>query len=219
MAMSASLLTVVEAAAALRVSRRRAQAAIESGALPAERLGSQWTIPVAAVRRYDHTRCRQPGRPLKVETAWEVIADLEAGIAPHRSRVELDRLRRSLRPRARHLYLHVHPAMLERIRDHPAVVAGGRIAAAANGRPVDPGDDIDAYVRGSDAHALCERVKAQPVTTDENVRLHVVDDRAWPFAPEQRQVGGWVSWLDLEDQQDRAADTVLDQLIGGRLRA
>lgn len=219
MIMPGSLLSVVEAAAALGVSRRRAQAAIESGALPAERLGSQWTVPVAALRRYDHTRCRQPGRPLKVETAWEVIADLEAGPAPHRSRTELDLLRRSLRPRARHLYLHVHPAMLERIRDHPAVVVGGRLAAAANGLPVDPGDDVDAYVRASDAPALCERVRAQPVATDENLRLHVVDDRAWPFTPKKRQVGGWISWLDLEDQQDRAADTVLDRLIGGRLRA
>ena len=52
-----------------------------------------------------------------------------------------------------------------------------------------------------------------------NLHLHVVDDSAWPFAEDQRYVEGWAAWLDLADGGDRAADRLLDRLMGGRLIA
>lgn len=208
---------MVEVARRLGVSRRRAQALIESGALPAERIGRQWVVPASALRLYGHNKPARRGRPLKAASAWRALHDAAVNMRPA-SRGELDDLRREVRGRAKHLNLYVHPGLIGEIASRPEVVVSGRLAASENA-PVDSLDAIDIYVRSSDRADLIAEVKARPVAAGENVRLHVVDDEVWPFNPGQHLADLWVVWLDLEDQRDRAADLILDRLLGGRLVA
>ncbi|MGB9111890.1 MAG: hypothetical protein WCF24_04090 [Acidimicrobiales bacterium] len=105
--------------------------------------------------------------------------------------------------------------MLPLLDEH--VVYGGRDAALHDGVPVDPGEPKDVYVKESDWLALSDRVGARPVSDGANVALHVVPDEAWPFEVGERFTSLWSAWLDLADRDDRAADTVLDRLVGGRI--
>jgi excisionase family DNA binding protein len=211
-------LTLSEAASRLGVSRRRAEAMVLNGQLPAERIGNQWAVSAVSARAFDHNMWREPGRPLAQATAWELFdqGKIMSGSSRHG---DLDRLRRRLRSRARHLELYVHPSLLRRLQKDSRAVIGGRHAAAHLGVPVDEGSAVDAYVRASDEKELLRELAARKVVEGANLNLHVVDDAAWPFAEDQRHVEEWVAWLDLADGQDRAADTLLDRLIGGRFVA
>src|ERR1700722_18165173 len=93
-------LTLTDAAQRLGVSRRRAEAMVLKGQLPAERLGNQWAISAASVRAVDHNMWREPGRPLAQGSAWELYNQGRA-LAGQRQGTDLDRVRRRLRSRAR----------------------------------------------------------------------------------------------------------------------
>lgn len=112
----------------------------------------------------------------------------------------------------------MHPGLLDALRHAPGVVLGGRDAAGVAGAPVDP-VAIDVYLKESAAEGALDAVGAVPAFGNANVFAHIVEDDSWPFDPGQRHVDAWVAWLDLEDRRDRAAQTLLDRLIGGRLRA
>jgi len=185
-----------------------------SGRLSAERVGRQWVTTPEAVRRA--AGLRSPGgRPVSPKRAWKLIDGLPADVAG--GHTGLDRLRRKVRPRANHATVYVHPGAVARLLDHG--VLGGLDAAAAAGAPVDVETVHDVYLRASQAPGLLEAVGARPTVDGANVYVHVVDDEVWPFAEGHRTAGPWVAWLDLADREDRAADTLLDRLIGGRLRA
>lgn len=186
---------------------------VVSGRLAAERYGRQWLVPARALQQALHTR-QGRGRPLRPATAWGQVSRLtdEARSGPE----ALDALRRRLRSRARHLDAYVHPKLLEYLDDR--AVLGGRDAAAHAGAPVDVDGERDLYVQASDVKSLIEMLRAKPTIDGANVTLHIVDDEAWSFAPGQRYVDPWVAWLDLADRDDRAADTLLDRLVGGRRR-
>jgi hypothetical protein len=98
------------------------------------------------------------------------------------------------------------------------LVLGGRAAAMDAGAAVDLGD-FDIYVKDSDAAGVLDSYGATPAVGNPNVFFHVVSDEVWPFRSGQRIADPWVGWLDLEDRQDRGAVTLLDRLLGGRLRA
>ena len=204
-----------EAARRLGVTRRRVQALVSSGQIPARRVGLQWLVPAEVLGQYQHTSVRNPGRPLTQHGAWAEIGQLERrhpDTAP-----ALDRIRRRVRPRANHIDVYVHPGVLHKLLDSATLVRSGRAAAVEAGVPVDLGD-YDMYVRASEIAGLIAEVRASETFTGANVHLHVVDDDQWPFEPIQRFASLWVAWLDLEDRQDRAASTLLDRL-GGRARA
>ena len=212
--MPSVLLSLDQAAQRLGISRRRAEALVLSGQLPAERLGWQCVVSPEAVRRA--TVVRGPGgRPVRPEKAWALIETMSGGVVGGRS--ELDALRRKVRPRAHHLDVYVHPGTMTPLLDQG--VLGGRYAAAAAGAPVDVGDMHDIYLRRSEARELLERAGGTPAPDGANLYLHVVDDGAWPFQDGCQSASPWVAWLDLADRDDRAADTVLDRLIGGRFDA
>ncbi len=217
-AMPGDLLTLEEAAVRLGVSRRRAQAMVLKGQLPAERIGHQWAVPAPSVRAVDRNMWREPGRPMAQASAWKLF-DHGKMLGAFSDPADLDRLRRRLRSRARHLELYVHPSLLRRLQEDPRAVIGGRPAAGHLGVPVDEGSVVDAYVRASEKHNLLRELTAREVVEGANLHLHIVDDAAWPFAEDRRYVDGWVAWLDLADAQDRAADTLLDRLKGGRVFA
>jgi excisionase family DNA binding protein len=206
-----ALLTLDEAASRLGVSRRRAQAMVTSGLLPAERRGLQWFVAAQALELVDHNR-GPGGRPLSSARAWAAIAEPAAGGD------EVDTWRRKVRPRARHRSYYIHPGLLDRLRHRPEVVLGGLDAAAAAGVPVDLAA-LDVYVRAGDAAGIFEELRAREAAVDPNVFAHIVPDEAWPFGPGQHVTGDWVAWLDLEDRRHRGANALFDRLVGGRARA
>jgi hypothetical protein len=182
-----------------------------NGQLPAERIGHQWVVAAASVRAVDRNMWREPGRPMAQASAWELF-DHGKVLGDLSHPADLDRVRRRLRSRARHLGLYVHPSLLRRMHEDSRSVMGGRSAAGHLGVPVDEGSVVDAYVRASDEQDLLRELAAREVVDEANLHLHIVDDSAWPFSEDQRYVEGWVAWLDLADGQDRAADTLLDRL-------
>jgi hypothetical protein len=185
-----------------------------SGQLPAERLGRQWVVSPGAVRRTAGVRSTG-GRPVRPEKAWALIAELPGTVAG--GPAGLDAARRKVRPRAEHVDAYVHPGAIESVLN--GGVLGGRDAAAAVETPVDADGVHDVYVRRSEADGLLARAGGERTVDGANVHVHVVDDEAWPFEEGCRTAGPWVGWLDLADREDRAADTLLDRLIGGRLHA
>lgn len=211
-------LTLEEAGRRLGVTRRRVQAMVSSGSLPADKRGAQWFVSASALRGAAHNRASGPGRPLTARTAWERVERLALDGRRLAAQGQLDEFRKQLRPRAAHLSYYVHPGLLDELRSQPGVVLGGRDAAAAAGAPVGP-IALDLYVTEGKAGELVEAVLAKPAGGNANVFAHVVAEGAWPFHAQQRHTSPWIAWLDLEDRQDRAAVTLLDRLIGGRARA
>ena len=211
-------LSLSEAAHQLGVSSKRVYAMLRAGQLPGERRGSQWTVPAVAVRNLDHNIWRGPGRPLAQSSAWKLLRKELFAQAPQ-SLAELDGLRRRLRARSRHLEVFVPTGLLDRLRDDRRIVLGGRDAALELGTPLDLLESVDVYIHCSDLERLLLDYAAVEVPEGANVHLHVIVDEDWPFDGDQRWVDGWTAWLDLADARDRAADTLLDRLIGGRLRA
>lgn len=216
--MDRDVLSLQEAAEHLGVTRRRAQAMVQAGLLPAERIGLQWIVPVRALDFTAHTMRHSAGRPLLTSSAWERILAFDSGRESLDRRI-LDEWRRELRPRARHAELYVHPSLIDELRNRSDAVLSGRDAAVAAGAPVDAGDDLHLYIRDSTVAALMRDYGARVDLRNANVHLHAVPDEAWPFVPGQQFAPRWVAWLDLEDERDRAADALLDVILGGRLRA
>lgn len=214
--MTGDLLSVGEAAALLGVSRRRAEALIQSGALPAQRVGARWILSAGALRQTEHNMWREAGRPMSQRSAWMLIKQRLEGHSF--ARPALDQIRRRLRARATHCHLFVHPSRLQLVTDSPTVILGGRTAAQVAGVPIDDSVAFDVYVRASAFEELIRESGAQRVNEGANLNVHVIEDEQWPFEPDQRVVSPWVAWLDLADSQDRAADTLLDRIAGGRVR-
>lgn len=107
--------------------------------------------------------------------------------------------------------MYTHPGVVHVLRNSPAFVLSGRESAIEAGACVDLGD-IDGYVRDSDMGALVAATLSSPNVYASNVRFHVVEDAHWPFVEGQKFASLWVAWLDLEDRQDRAANSLLTLL-------
>lgn len=210
--MPGDLLTISEAASRLGVSDRRARSLVEHQQLPAEKVGRQWLIHASGVGRARLGR-QDRGRPIRPSTAWAAIENLSN---LRWDEVDTDVVRRRLLPRARQVDMYVHPGMLKHVMTKS--VRGGRDAAAKYKLPVDEGIQHDVYVKESELDPLIRKSGAQVVSDGANVRFHVVPDEVWPFKRLERAVSLWVVWLDLADRDDRAADTVLERLVGGRRR-
>lgn len=215
--MESGLLTLGQVAGHLGVSRRRAQALVQRGQLPAERLGWQWFVSRSAIERAENSRVAKPGRPLGAESAWRLIRSVCDGDA-HLAAREMDAFRRRVHGRADHRRLYVHPSVVRELLSDAAVVVSGADAAAEAGAPLDEPQVHDVYVRAADADRLNSAFAGRP-DDDGNIALHAVEDRAWPFDEGQRFAPAWVAWLDLEDRRERGADLLLDRLIGGRVLA
>jgi excisionase family DNA binding protein len=208
--MPGDLLTLREAAERLGVSTRRARALVEHQQLQAQKLGRQWLVSADAVRQAQRSR-QDRGRPIRPGTAWSSIEELPGILW---GEVDVDSIRRRLLPRARHVDMYIHPGLLKGITEK--CVLGGRGAAALKDMPFDEGALCDLYIKESELGALVRESKAREVLDSANVRFHIVRDDLWPFKPIDRAVNLWVAWLDLADRDDRAADSLLERLIGGR---
>lgn len=153
-------ISVAEAAHELGVSPRQVRHLVESGALPAHRLGQAWLLPAEAVR----ARARHappPGRPLSAPMAWALlwvvhgllelpeaadakeVNELFQAIDDRRVRHRVRRMLADPQPagrwehwlagRAARRRLWVHPGVLGRLAADPRLRPGGGFAAVAQG--------------------------------------------------------------------------------------
>ena len=202
-------LSLDEAARALDVTRRRAQALIEKGQLRAHRVGGRWLVEAADVHQRRRTVAHR-GRPLNASTAWN---QLEHATLP-RDDNEQDAFRRRVLTRAEHREAYIHPSLIAEFRHDERHVLGGRDAADAAGLPVGTtDDDLDVYLRAADLDELTTTHVVRFDAAKANLHLHVVPVGAWPFTVDQRFAPLLVAWLDLADRGDRAERLVREQLL------
>ena len=121
-------LSLEEAAQALNVTRRRAQALVEKGQLRAHRVGGRWLIEAADVYQRRRTAARR-GRPLKASTAWN---QLERATLP-RNDNEQDTFRRLVLTRAEHRDAYIHPSLITDVRSNERHVLGPPLRSARFG--------------------------------------------------------------------------------------
>jgi excisionase family DNA binding protein len=206
------LLSLDDVAQSLGISRRRVQALVERGQLPASRVGRVWLVEAADVRQRSRSTAKR-GRPVKASTALTMLAEK---VLPKKDSAQ-DAFRRLVLPRAEHREGYVHPSVVSQLRRGEQFVLGGRDAADEAGLPVGPAvDELDIYLRGTAFDALLVEHVVSFEAAKPNLHLHIVPDEAWPFQPFQRVVPLLVSWLDLADRGDRAERLVREQLLRGQ---
>lgn len=212
-AVIADLYSVPEAADALGVNEARIRAMIRDDLLEASKVSGRWLIPRAAIERRRRIAPGR-GRPLRAGTAWKMLADRSFAVeivqaSPH----ERDRWRRKLSIRAEVVSGYAHPALLKRLLGSAdtSTLPAGRALADAAGVPAGARSDfVDIYASASSPLFNDRSVDWRAATT--NIRLRVVDVDMWPPPLEARTARLLVAWCDLADDDDRAADMVLDSL-------
>jgi excisionase family DNA binding protein len=188
------LVSVPDAAEALRLDRSRVRALAASGELSARKIGGVWLIDRASVeQRREHPA--PAGRPLSAPNAWRVLL-LASGedvgidadpVARWRVREALDRrgldgLRGLLRRHAEVHHFWGLPGELRRLRERDDVVLAGTSAAAGHHLDLLSGDRVDVYVSASRALGIERAHALQPAAGAEaNVVLRLVPDDAWPL--------------------------------------
>ena len=208
-----NFLSLDEAALSLGVTRRRVQALVERGQLPAQRVGGIWLVEAADVYQRRRSAAKR-GRPLKAATAWSLLAEKVLPIDVSAQ----DEFRRLVLPRAEHRDAYVHPSVIPELRLAEKLVIGGRDAADEAGLPVGLlTDDLDLYLGAGDLDALLVEHVVSFEATKPNLHLHVVPEAAWPFGVNQRFVPLLVAWLDLADRGERAERLIREHLGSTRL--
>lgn len=205
-------LSLEEAASSLGVTRRRVQALVERGQLPAQRVGGIWLLEAADVHQRRRLVAKR-GRPVKAATAWNLLAEKSL---PSDSLAQ-DEFRRFVLPRADHRNGYVHPSVIPELRHEENFVLGGRDAADDAGLPVGLlNEELDIYLRVSDLDVLLVEHVVNFGAAKPNLHLHVVPETAWPFRVNQRFVPLLAAWLDLADRGDRAERLLREHLLRGR---
>src|SRR5450631_3350808 len=193
------LVSVSDAAEALRLNRSRVRALAAAGELSARKIAGVWLLDRASVeQRREHPA--PAGRPLRAPNAWRVLLlasgeeiDEDADpVVRWRVRDALDRrgldgLRRLLRRHAEVDYFWGLPGELRRLRERDDVVLAGTSAAAGYHLDLLSGDRVDVYVSASEAPGLERAHALQPAAGAEaNVVLRLVPDDAWPLLAGRR---------------------------------
>lgn len=188
-------LSVNEAARVLGVSRRRVQARINDGSLPAVKVGSQWVIDPADLLSVQH-RVRS-GRPLSERSAWALIAAaaddqqfLSMFEPPERSRararlralsrnvqaVDIDEaaalLVSALGNRSERIVLSASPRDLDDVRADARIRLSGLSAPESH---ISSGGLVEGYVSSADVAGFIEHYLLSPASQQQaNVILHAV---------------------------------------------
>jgi Helix-turn-helix domain len=209
------LVSVSDAAEALRLDPSRVRALAASGALSARKIGGVWLIDRASIeQRREHPS--PAGRPLSAPNAWRVLL-LASGeglgkdadpVTRWRVRDALDRrgldgLQRLLRRHAEVQYLWALPGELRRLRERDDVVLAGTSAAAGHHLDLLSGDRVDVYVSASRAPGI-ERAHAlqSAAGAEANVVLRLVPDDAWPLLAGRRLAPLAAVAIDLAEDPD-----------------
>jgi excisionase family DNA binding protein len=184
----ADLLSIPDAAERLGLSSRRVRALVESGKLPADRIGSRYVVSRSDLGRYQ--RSRSPaGRPISGDNAWGLLALLSWSeawwlgasaqwrfrrVIENGAKAVEDALLRSA-PRSEISRWRVLPSDLSKLRLEENLVLSG----LASG---DPGinvpylperDPLEAYVSEGDLRALSHRLKPSEDSANPNLLLRV----------------------------------------------
>ncbi len=178
---------------------------------PSKPRSHQWVITDAVCRAVGLRSVG--GRPVSSKRPWALVERLPAGrLGAQRPRPSPPRM---VRPRSGHVTVDVHPGAMAGLLDEG--VLGGR-DAAASGLPLEVGTVHRCIPPRRRASQLSKAVGARPARDGaKRVRSQVVD-RPWPIAEGHWAAGPWVGWPDLTNRKDRAADAVLDQVVGGWFR-
>ncbi|MCW2813553.1 MAG: hypothetical protein JWN84_1008 [Nocardioides sp.] len=209
--MARAYLSVSQAAQRLGVNPQRVHHRIREGSLAAQKVGHQWVIDEADVRRVaGQSGSGRPGRPLSAKSAWDLLAlaiggDAEKSLDPvsrsrartrlrnliaHASQADLDHisavLSHALRNRAsRRLYV-ASPRDLDDLRDDKRVHLSG---IAVPESQLAAGRSVEAYVSSDDLEALVEDYLLSAGHHDDaNVILHVVPSEQAAHGPNLRAV-------------------------------
>jgi hypothetical protein len=78
---------------------------------------------------------------------------------------------------------------------------------------VGDGQMAHVYVTESVGDDLIRRLHLDSNAIEPNVTMHLVPDDVWPYDSEASHVPPFVAWLDLADEDDRAAHTLLARLV------
>jgi hypothetical protein len=220
------LLSVFDAAEALRLDPSRVRALAAAGGLSARKIGGVWLIDRASVdRRIEHPA--PAGRPLSALNAWRVLLlasgeDIDENADPvARWRVRdalarrgLDDLRRMLRRRAEVHYLWGIPGELRRLRGRDDVMLAGTSAAGGYHLHLVSGDRVDVYLPASGEPEVEREHALQPADgADANVVLRPVPDEAWPLVAGRRLAPLAAVAVDLAEDPDPRASRVGHDVI------
>lgn len=185
--MKTPLSPVSHVAQELDLSERRVRALIESGQLPAERVGRSWLISKEAVERFRRDG-RRHGRPLSAANSWALLA-LLAGEKPLWVRADVrSRLRRYARDpewllnvlrhsesRAEVLSLWIAHDDLPKLSEYPLVRSGLSAPGALSQLNVLPRaqEPLDAYASKEVAHDIIKRFAPEEDVNDPNMIIRV----------------------------------------------
>ncbi len=205
------MLSVSDVSLRLQVTPGRVRQLIETGALQAQKVGSQWIIQDVDLSTFGK---RLNGRPWSSAAAWGVIARAldrptpwlsarERSRADERSANGIGPIVDKLSFRAQRSEYRAHPSALARMQNDPRWVAGGVSAAAFVGADLVVGDDvIEGYMRTDDLNeARIEFGLIEPGRSSANVILHSYSG-VEPFALNERSVPLLVVALDLLEHSD-----------------
>jgi excisionase family DNA binding protein len=177
-------LSVTDSAERLGISERRVRALIESGRLPAERVGSRYLV-----HRRDLARPRvagRPGRPMSAQNAWAMLAILSGAdpdwVSPSsRWRTERliadapDRAVDALASSAPRSVVHrwrLLPSDLPKLEREFRLVATG-LAARESSLRLPTAESLDAYVAAHHLDGILRRFRPAEQSRDANVVLRV----------------------------------------------
>jgi excisionase family DNA binding protein len=218
------VLTIPEAADALKLSSSRVRAMASRGQVEATKIGGRWLIDREAVEARQR-RGGHAGRPFEAHNAW-VLLLLASGVEVEGVHaVVRSRFRRALRRdgieglaprlvrRGESGFFDVHPGELRYLLEDPGFLPTGISAAGEYGLELVPGQEADGYVAEGELGKLAaEHALSASETTSGVVHVRVVTERAWHYLESAKYAPFAAVALDLaEDPDPRSA------LVGRRI--
>jgi excisionase family DNA binding protein len=205
--MVTDLRSVAQVASELGVTPERVRQLIQTGALPAVRVGDRWVIDDGMPVR------RQEGRPWSEAAAWGLLWMAAGRPAPWLSVKQRQRVRMRmvegvpahvdrLSARAKQLWFRAHPSALPRLVSDCRLVDSGLSVAGVVGADLVVADRVEGYVRSSDLISLIAEYGLEPVAPGQgNLVLRSVSE-VWPFVDGEGVAPALVVALDLMDSPD-----------------
>ena len=199
-------MAVSDVATELGVQPRRVRHMIESGQLPARRVGNQWLVHSSRVRALKASP-RDAGRPYSQRNAWAILGLAEGREPAWLGLADRERLRMilkeqkllglipKLRKRADIREWYVHPSLLEKIANDPRTVVTG---AGAMDELVDE-SSLEVYLPKSLESDLRDEYFIRDDFEQPNVIARVVDG-VWPFDVGQSRASRVVAAVDLQER-------------------
>src|SRR4029077_17847856 len=188
------LISVSDAADALKLSSARVRLLAANGDLPAEKIGGRWGVERAGVERR-RRRGSAGGRRFIPLNAWVIIGlasgeEVDAVDPAVRTRLRralalerLEALAPRLEHRARVLRCQAHVGEVASVHADSRLVVSGASATRQVGRDLMAGREVDGYTRTSKLDEFVHRHALWPAAAGGgNTLLRIVEDQGWdPF--------------------------------------